>query len=48
MGVRGGRGGSLGLAPWASGEHELVLEIATTIVTGYQIARGADAPGGVR
>lgn len=39
---------SLGLAPWASGEHKVVLEIATTIVTGYQIARGDEAPGGVK
>ncbi len=38
---------SLGLAPWASGEHKVVLAIATTIVTGYQIARGDDSPGGV-
>jgi hypothetical protein len=38
---------TLGLAPWASGEHKVVLAIATTIVTGYQIARGDDSPGGV-
>jgi len=37
---------TLGLAPWASGEHRVVLQIATTIVTGYQIARGDAAPGG--
>jgi nitroimidazol reductase NimA-like FMN-containing flavoprotein (pyridoxamine 5'-phosphate oxidase superfamily) len=38
---------TLGLAPWACGEHKVVLEIATTIVTGYQIARGDESPGGV-
>lgn len=38
---------TLGLAPWTSGEHKVVLEIATTLVTGYQIARDGDAPGGV-
>lgn len=38
---------TLGLATWVSGEHDLVLAIAATIVTGYQIARDADAPGGV-
>lgn len=36
---------TLGLAPWASGEHKVVLEIATTIVTGYEIAPGDDSPG---
>ena len=38
---------SLGLAPWASGEHKIVLAIATTMVTGYQIARDPESPGGV-
>jgi hypothetical protein len=38
---------TLGLAPWASGEHKVVLAITTTIVTGYQIARGDESRGGV-
>ncbi len=36
---------SLNLHPWAEGDRNVVLQIATTIVTGYQIA-GAQAPGG--
>ena len=38
---------TLGLAPWASGEHKVVLEVAATIVTGFKIARADESPGGV-
>jgi nitroimidazol reductase NimA-like FMN-containing flavoprotein (pyridoxamine 5'-phosphate oxidase superfamily) len=38
--------GELGLEPWAGGDRNVVLKIATSIVTGYRIARH-DEPGRV-
>ena len=36
----------LGLEPWAAGDRNVVLQIATTIVTGYRIAGHGRARGG--
>ena len=33
----------LGLEPWAGGDRNVVLQIATTIITGYRIARHDEA-----
>jgi nitroimidazol reductase NimA-like FMN-containing flavoprotein (pyridoxamine 5'-phosphate oxidase superfamily) len=38
---------TLDLRPWAEGERNVVMRIATTIVTGYQIAADRAVAGGV-